>query len=77
MGGRLGLLKLRLETKRIPQARLVVNQELVAVCYEHAWLSRIEGCFLTWLLSEMEGAETQTPLVCPGHTRGVVQVSFR
>ncbi|EKX48587.1 hypothetical protein GUITHDRAFT_86025 [Guillardia theta CCMP2712] len=24
----------------------------------------------------MEGAETQTPLVCPGHTRGVVQVSF-
>jgi hypothetical protein len=24
----------------------------------------------------MEGTEAQTPLVCPGHTRGVVQVSY-
>jgi hypothetical protein len=24
----------------------------------------------------MEGTDGQTPLVCPGHTRGVVQVSY-
>jgi len=24
----------------------------------------------------MEGTDAQTPLVCPGHTRGVVQVTY-